>query len=137
MNINNNQVASVLQRAVQSLLARGLNDPRVRGLISVTKVELSEDRSQAVIGVSILPEKHVDLTMHGLKHAADHIRYRLGREVKLRRIPRLVFKLDHSLKKQSKVLAAIANARFMDRVGDDVTAPEQESNNSRSEVSES
>lgn len=137
MNVNSSQVTSVLQRAVQSLLTRGLSDPRVRGLITVTKVELSEDRSQAVIGVSILPEKHVELTMHGLKHAADHIRYQVSRDVKLRRVPRLVFKLDKSLKKQSEVLAAIANARLMDRVADDETAPELETNNSRSEVSES
>lgn len=137
MDINSNQVASVLKRAVQMLLTRGLSDPRVQGMISVTTVELSADRSEAVIGVSILPEKKVELTMHGLKNAAGHIRYQLSREVKIRRIPRIIFKLDKSLKKQSEVLAAIANARIMNSVAETETAPDPPSNNSRSEVPES
>lgn len=137
MDINSNQVASVLKRAVQMLLTRGLSDPRVQGMISVTTVELSADRSEAVIGVSILPEKKVELTMHGLKNAAGHIRYQLSREVKIRRIPRIIFKLDKSLKKQSEVLAAIANARIMNSVAETETAPDPLSNNSRSEVPES
>ena len=34
------QVASLIQRAVQAVLGRGLGDPRIRGLVSVTKVRL-------------------------------------------------------------------------------------------------
>ncbi|MCZ6837351.1 MAG: 30S ribosome-binding factor RbfA [Planctomycetota bacterium] len=116
MSVHSHQIASVIQRAVQMILTRGINDPRVRGLISVTGVQLSDDYAQVTILVSILPEEHSDLTMHGLRHASKHIRSQLGREVRLRRIPRLEFKLDKSLKKQSEVLAALAAARRRDGV---------------------
>ena len=111
MSVHNDQVASVLHRAVQSILSRGLNDPRVRGLISVTSVDVTDDNAQAVISVSIVPEKHGELTMHGLRHAESHIRYQVGRNVKMRRVPQFVFKLDKSLKKQAEVFHAIAKAR--------------------------
>jgi ribosome-binding factor A len=114
MSVHTSQVASVIQRAVQGILARGLSDPRVRGLVSVTGVKLTDDGAQATILVSVLPAEHAELTLHGLRHAAGHIRTELGREVKVRRLPSLLFKLDKSIKKQSEVLTALAAVRPAD-----------------------
>ena len=111
MSVHGSQVASVIQRAMQRILARGLSDPRVRGLISVTDVKVSDDGAHATILVSVLPEHHAELTLHGLRHAAGHIRTLLGREVQVRRLPRLAFRLDKSIKKQAEVLTALATAR--------------------------
>ncbi|MHC4909449.1 MAG: 30S ribosome-binding factor RbfA [Planctomycetota bacterium] len=108
------QVASVLQRAIQAVLSRGLNDPRVRGLVSVTGVDLSSDLMQAVVRVSVLPEEHAELTMHGLRSATKHVRSSIARTVELRRVPKLVFKLDTSLKNEAAVQAAINQARRKD-----------------------
>lgn len=108
------KVASVLQRAVQAILSRGLNDPRVRGLISITQVRVSPDFAQATIFVSILPQEYENLTLHGLSHASSHIRYQLGRTVALRRVPKIEFRLDKTLKKQNDVLSAITRARLAD-----------------------
>ncbi|MHC5001629.1 MAG: 30S ribosome-binding factor RbfA [Planctomycetota bacterium] len=108
------QVSSVLKRTVQSVLTRGLNDPRVRGLITVTDVRISPDGTQALVLVSIQPEDQAELTMHGLHHAAPHIRYKVARFAKLRRMPQMTFKLDRSLKKQAEVLAAINRGRRRD-----------------------
>ena len=101
------QVASVLHRSVQELLTRGLNDPRVRGLISVTRVSVTPDLAQATVFVSVLPEQHERTTMRGLASAAPFIQSQVGKRVRLRRLPRLVFKLDESLKNQARVHAAI------------------------------
>ena len=101
------QVASVLQRSVQELLTRGLNDPRVRGLISVTRVAVAPDLAQATIFVSILPEQHERTTMRGLESAAPFIQAQIGKRVRLRRLPKLVFELDASLKNQARIHAAI------------------------------
>ncbi len=105
------QVASLIQRAVQSALSRGLHDDRVRGLISVTKVEVSPDLANATVYVSVLPAERAELTLHGLRHAASRIRSQVAGAVSLRRVPRLAFSLDHSLKKQAEVDAALAEAR--------------------------
>lgn len=138
MTVHSEQAASVIRRAVQTILARGLNDPRVRGLVSVTEVKLSEDGSQARVFVSILPAEHSELTMHGLHHAAKYIRGQLGKEVRLRRLPRIEFRLDKSIKKQSEVMAALAAARKRDgEAGGDVERESATINTNPSEVSES
>lgn len=108
----------MIQRAVQTIISRGLNDPRIRGMISITQVRLSPDFAQATLFVSILPIEHESLTFHGLSHAAPHIRYQLSRAVSLRRVPRIEFRLDKSIKKQNQVLSAIARARRSD-LGDE------------------
>ncbi|MCI0632015.1 MAG: 30S ribosome-binding factor RbfA [Phycisphaerales bacterium] len=105
------QIAAVIRAAVQDVIIRGLNDPRVRGLISVTKVEVTPDLSDARVFVSILPAEHSELTMHGLQSAARHIQSQIAGEVTARRLPRLSFRLDESLKKQAMIDAAIAKGR--------------------------
>jgi ribosome-binding factor A len=105
------QVASVLQRAVQAVLSRGLNDPRIKGMITVTSVKVSPDLINATVNVSIHPEESAATTMKGLHAAARHIRSQMARHVEMRRVPDLAFKLDESLKKQAEVLAALDEAR--------------------------
>jgi len=109
----------VLRRALQERLARGLADPRVRGLVTVTRTSLSPDRADASIWISVLPETHAELTLHGLQAAAPKIRKELGSKVRMRRLPRLHFMLDDSLKKEARVLRAIDEGRCRDRDGTD------------------
>ena len=110
------QIASTIQRAVQIVLARGLQDPRVRGLISVTKVQLDGDLSGAVVHVSVLPGEHGPLSIRGLTHAAARIRSEISGVLRMRRVPRLRFHLDESIKKQAAFEAALAEGRRGDEV---------------------
>jgi ribosome-binding factor A len=107
------QLATLIRHAVQNILARGLNDPRLGGLISITRVEMTEDLSEARVSVSVLPAEHSDLTMKGLHSAAGHIQSQIARAPALggRRVPRLSFRLDDSLKKAAAVYAAIEQSR--------------------------
>jgi ribosome-binding factor A len=105
------QVASLIQRAVQTVIGRGLSDPRIRGLVSVTKVSVDHALSQADVFVSVLPAEHADLTLKGLHHAAQRIQSQIGKAVQLRRVPRIHFHLDETIKKQAEFDAALAEAR--------------------------
>ena len=105
------QIASLIQRAVQSVLERDLNDPRVRGLVSVTRVRVDHDLRHADVHLSVLPAERASLTMEGIRHAAAAIQSRVGKAVRLRRVPRLTFHLDESIKKQAEFEAALAENR--------------------------
>lgn len=118
------QVAAVLQREIGRILSEGLSDPRVRGMISVTGVEVSPDRRQAVVSVSIMPEKHEKATLSGLRHARQHIQKELAKRVVARQLPRLEFKLDQSLKKQARAIEAI-NAATADDLPEEQNAGDQ------------
>lgn len=111
MSRRTEQLASVLHRAVQSVLTEGLADPRLTGLLTVTEVRVSDDLSEAVVSVSIFPEKKEDLSMHALRDASAHIRRRAGELVALARPPRLTFKLDRRLKREASVLQTLAALR--------------------------
>lgn len=105
------QVASTLTRLLQERLARGLADPRVRGLVTVTRVELSDDLSRAVVKVTVMPEEHESLTLHGLRSAAAKIRRDVGERLRLKHMPELVFVIDEGMKEQAKVMALLAKDR--------------------------
>lgn len=110
MTQRTDQIGSVLRRALQAQISRGLADPRVRGLISITGVSVSPDLADATVRVSVVPAEHEQLTLHGLRHAASHLRARVKPELRLRRVPRLHFQLDPSIKRQAELDAAIRDA---------------------------
>ena len=124
MSRRTDQIASLIRRAVQSRLSRGLNDPRVRGLISVMQVTVAADLSEAVILVSVMPAKHAQLTLRGLQSAAAHLRGELGRTARLRRQPRLTFKLDDSMRHAAEAMAAIMQVSGTERQSPDQTQTE-------------
>jgi ribosome-binding factor A len=111
MSRRSEQFASTLHMALQELISKGLQDPRISGLITITGVDVSPDLKTASISVSVLPEDRQDLTLHGLKAAAGHLRHVLGDRLSSRQMPELVFRLDTSLKKQAGVFEALARAR--------------------------
>lgn len=105
------QLSSVIHRAVQTIIARGLADPRLEAMITVTSVKVTEDRQTAVVNVSVLPEKHESRVIHALRDAARHIRRQAGDLVEIHRLPDLAFKLDRSAKQQAELLDAMARVR--------------------------
>lgn len=104
------QVASTLHRAIQQVIDRGLSDPRIKGMVSVTDVKVSPDLSHAVVSVTISPEDKERVTLHGLHSAAGHIRRRAGDLVDMRRTPQLTFKIDRRIKRERRSLEAISLA---------------------------
>ena len=100
-----------LERALREVFARGFNDPRISGILTITGVRVTPDHTQAFVSVSILPEDKSTLSMHGLESAARHIRREVGERIRTRQMPQITFQLDSSLKRQARVLEALDRAR--------------------------
>jgi ribosome-binding factor A len=114
MSTHAEQVASVIHRCVQELLTRGLNDPRVQGLVSVTKVKVTDDLTEAAIHVSVLPEDRGPTTLKGLMSATGHVRSHISSALRRRRVPRIRFRLDETLKKEARLYEAIGRTAVDD-----------------------
>lgn len=108
MSQRSDQIAGLVREAIQKVIAKGLHDPRIRGLITVTRVTLSEDLRSATVYISVMPDTHRELTMHGLRAAAKHIRHAISDQLALRRTPDLLFKTDAKAARQTAVLDALA-----------------------------
>ena len=57
MSQRTDQVASTLKRATQEVLSRGLADPRVQGLLTVTRVDVSADLANATLYCTVNPAR--------------------------------------------------------------------------------
>ena len=75
----------------------------VTGLISVTKVKVTNDLKYAKVYVSILNSKNLKETMEGLKKSSGFIRSELARKINLRNTPEILFELDDSLEYGAKI----------------------------------
>jgi ribosome-binding factor A len=110
MTRRSERVSAALTRAIQEVVARGFSDPRIRGLITVTDVAVSPDFAEAWVSVSVLPVQNQDLTLHGLQAASSHIRHEIGELIDLKRMPKLMFRVDNRVKKEAAVLHDINRA---------------------------
>jgi ribosome-binding factor A len=119
MSHRKEQVESTLQRAVSEVLMRRISDPRIEGMVSVTRVRVSDDFKNADVYVSVLPDKYEKRTLAGLRAAAGHIYGHVMKAMAIRTVPRLDFQLDTELKKEEAIFDAIAKG--LDREGLDAS----------------
>ncbi len=111
MSRRTERIASTMQRQLQTVLARGLQDPRIKGMITLTRIRVTEDLTTAVISVSVYPAKSESATIHGLRAASGFLRRELARSMALKKLPQLQFELDSSVKREAGVLAALDRVR--------------------------
>lgn len=100
------RVREAVREEVSSIL-RSLKDPRL-GFISVTDVEISRDARVAKVFVSVLgTEEDKANSLKALKSGAGFVRTELGRRIRLRHTPELLFRLDDSIERGSRIQALL------------------------------
>lgn len=89
--------AEDIKRELSDIM-RSIKDPRVGGLLSIVKLDLSGDMSQCKVFVSSMDglEKARE-AVEGLRSASGYIRRELGRRIRLRRTPELIFIPDDGI----------------------------------------
>lgn len=97
---------------ISKLLQKGLKDPRVSSLSSITRVEITDDLSYAKIMVSVMgSDKEKRDSLIGLKNSAGFIRTVLGKALKIRKIPELNFVLDENLEHAMHIESILADLK--------------------------
>ena len=88
------RVAAELKRVANELLCNEINDPRLSG-VRISAVELSGDLGVARFFYNTLdPNQDLEPVERALASARGFLRSRLGRAVRLRRVPELRFSHD-------------------------------------------
>jgi ribosome-binding factor A len=104
------RVAALVRREVSEMLINGIRDERVHqtGMVSITSVEVAGDLQHCRIFVSVLgSEEDRSQVLAGLKAATPFVRGELGRRLKLRRTPEVVFLIDKGLERGTSVLSLL------------------------------
>src|SRR3954464_4229696 len=85
-----------------------MTDPGL-GFVTVTSVDVSRDFEHAIVYVSVLGnDVKRKRSMKALERATGHLQARVGREVTLRRTPRLRFAYDQSFDKGARIEQLLA-----------------------------
>lgn len=116
MNHRLERVNITIQKELGPLISTDLNDPRLTGIVSVTKVDVAPDLSTANVFVSIVSDDGDPAeTLEALQSAAGHLSRELNSRIKIRRVPRLRFSLDTQLVDGNELDALIDQALHEDR----------------------
>lgn len=106
------RVAEAIREEVATFLTDGVKDPRVRGMVTVTGVDVTRDLRHAKVFVSVLGDdaERAD-TMAGLTGMAAHLRGHIGRALRLRAAPELTFKYDVSVTHAARIETLLERIR--------------------------
>jgi ribosome-binding factor A len=116
MSRRTEMLGSTIQRELAEMILRDLQDPRLTGLPSITRVKVSSDLSIADVYITVMGTPgHQEAALNALKHSAGLMRSKLTKILSLRVAPFLKFHMDEGLKKELAVLDAIRKANEEDR----------------------
>ena len=91
------RVGDLIKREISEMLIRGIKDPRI-GLATITKVTISDDLRVAKVYFSIVGgEADRERARRGLVSATGFIKREVGKRIRLRYVPEIVFEFDPSL----------------------------------------
>ncbi len=97
------RVGEQIKKELSQIIQSELKDPRI-GFITVTGVDVTNDFSQAKVFLSVLgSDEQKEETLKALARGAGFIRSELGKRIRMRKIPELLFKFDASIDYGSKI----------------------------------
>ncbi len=98
-------MAEQVRQELSQILQHEMNDPRI-GWVTITRVQMSSDLCYAKVFISVLGDdaKDVRRSIAVLERASSFLRAELGRRVRLRMIPELQFKEDHSIEHSQRIM---------------------------------
>lgn len=97
------RVSEQIKKELSQIIQMELKDPRI-GFITVTGVETTSDLSQARIYLSVLgSDEQKEATLKALASGTGFLRSELGKRMKLRHTPELLFKFDNSIEYGSRI----------------------------------
>jgi ribosome-binding factor A len=90
-----------MKQEIADILMRKIKDPRI-GFVTVTDVEVADDLRNAKVFVSVYGAEKA-ATLKGLESASPYIRSELGRRMRMKFIPELLFRYDDSVERGAHI----------------------------------
>jgi ribosome-binding factor A len=111
MSRRTEKLASAIRTAIAEILQKEVSDPRIASFVSITRVKPAPDLSSVHVYFSIMgPDAARRTSMAGLQNARKYVQGLLGRRLRTRNTPELIFHEDHSIKRGDETLRLIDEA---------------------------
>ena len=94
-----------MARVISKVLMEEVKNPKVKGLVSVTNINVTEDLRFADVDFSIMGQENIntDEVIEGLNQIKGFLRKRVAEEIEIRYIPEIRVKLDTSIEHAIKI----------------------------------
>lgn len=116
----NNRLSGEMKKAISEIVRTDVKDPRISDLMSIMDVHVTEDLKFAKVYVSDYND--VEQTLVALQSAKGFIRKEIGKKIKMRIIPELIFIKDDSIEKgmyMSSLIDKVIEEENIRKVQDD------------------
>ena len=101
------KVGGVIKEEISQMLLREIKDPRI-GFVTITRVKVSKDLRFVKVYFSVLGDQSArEDSLKGLNSATGFMRRELGRRLRLRYVPDIVFSFDPSLEHMGRLAELI------------------------------
>jgi len=106
------KVARIVKEAVSDAIAHHLNDPRIEGFVSITRVDMTADLRNANVYVSIFGRDQTgqNMTFAAITHAKSRIQSLLAGRLHSKFCPVLHFYRDEKFKQTLEIMKLIDQA---------------------------
>lgn len=95
-NTRTNRVAEQMKKEIGEIINQKLKDPRI-GFVTVTDLDLTNDLQHATVYVTVLgDETEKEESLIGLTKASGFVRSEVGKRIRLRKVPEVVFQFDEA-----------------------------------------
>lgn len=95
-------------KVIISKIIPDLKDPRITGMLSVVRTELTSDLSYCKVYVSSLDgEEATKNAVKGLTNAEGYIKREIASKLRMRKVPKLIFVADNSIEYSGKINATL------------------------------
>jgi len=104
MSRRKERIAESIRRLASEIIQNKLRDPRIKGFITITRVEVTPDLRLAKIYYSVLgDENRKKRIAYGLKSARSFMRGAIADELKLRYATDVMFRFDSTLEHKERI----------------------------------
>lgn len=107
------RVSDQMKHEIADILMRKIRDPRI-GFVTVTDVEVADDLRNAKVFISVLGEGRAE-TLKGIESAAPFIRAELGRRMRMKFVPELLFRYDDTAERGAHIMQLLNEIESADK----------------------
>ena len=105
MSRRTDRINEQLREEISLLLSRSIKDPRLDGVISITRVVSSSDLRSARAYISVMGNQQIKQeALAGIRSAASFLRRELRNRINMKHTPYLTYELDSSMEEADQLL---------------------------------
>ncbi len=106
-----------MKQEIADILMRKIKDPRI-GFVTVTDVDVADDIRNATVYVSVYgSDADKQNSLKGLRSAAPFIRTELGKRMRVRYLPELLFRFDASVERGAHIMELLREIEEKEKKG--------------------